>query len=418
MVNSLSTPEINSILDVSVNTSSSRDLRTISLSANEIANLLLQISHLISDENTIDDIIENTIRMIGESGIADNVLFFQSLEGNPKSILTHFWSSPYFSGYNPVGAEINFESIPTFKFVSSKDTFQINSLETILSLPNYIFKNKYKAFFLRLKSKSMLVSNGSKKQNKISIMLISSSCDLVWSNEIEKLLQAIVDHIGIAANENLKRIKIEDLQRNVIKIQEKALKEKEDLLREFAGNIHDLPCSIIPSIKEALRRKDFDLCEKLVDDLYGDLRQLINEYIVPDLELLDFGSNLYQLLNGVKKTFKGVIDISIIEDEIYLDKKAALEILKVLKEWFCNIEKHSCAGLVSFKFEVAQNKNYRIIISDNGKGFDVNDVINIGYGILNIKKRLSDIGAIYDISSINSVGSTLTIQIPIKEVSP
>jgi two-component system nitrate/nitrite sensor histidine kinase NarX len=228
---------------------------------------------------------------------------------------------------------------------------------------------------------------------------------------VKKLLQSIVDQLAIAINQYYEKSKKESLQKNIIKIQEKAIQEREDLLRQFASDVHDLPCSIIPALKESINNKDFEECGKLVDELYLNLRQLINEYVVPDVDLLSFGSNVYQFINGFKKSFAGKVTVDLPDEEINLTQRQSIELFKVIKEWFCNIKKHSKASEVYFQLKKINDIYYLINISDNGVGFNVDTSICFGYGILNIKRRLSDINAKFEIKSRKNIGSNLKIQV-------
>ena len=175
--------------------------------------------------------------------------------------------------------------------------------------------------------------------------------------------------------------------------------------------MHDLPCSIIPALRESINSRDFEECGKLVDELYLNLRQLINEYVVPDVDLLSFGSNVYQFINGFKKSFAGKVIVDLPDEEINLSQRQSIELFKVIKEWFCNTKKHSSASEVCFKLKKLNNLYYLINISDNGIGVNVDDSKCFGYGILNIKRRLSDINAKFEIKSRKNIGSYLKIQI-------
>lgn len=239
----------------------------------------------------------------------------------------------------------------------------------------------------------------------------SSTRNVVWSNEIEKFIQSLVDQLTLAIDQNSEKVKKENLQKNIIKIQEKAIQEREDLLRQFASDVHDLPCSLIPLLRDAISRKDFEEGERLVDELYGNLRQLINEYVIPDEDLVNFGSAIYQYINGFKKSFDGEVIIDLPEEEFDFSKRQSLELFKVLKEWFCNVKKHSQASKVTLSIKKINSLYYLIEVSDNGVGFNTKDKKIFGYGLFNIRKRLKDINAKFDIKSTPGSGTLLAIQI-------
>lgn len=389
------------------------DSNIITLTSNELADVLLKVSRDIRKELPLDELLENTVSLLGQSGIAERVLLFQINNDNTKSSLTHFWSSPYLPSFDPIGFEMDLRDAPLFKLfhLAKSNTIQIQDFSKYLSLPNYLFKNKFKALFIKLKTQSLLISVGSTEKIKVALNIQFSTREVIWSNEIVKLLQSIVDQLAVAIEQHSDKKNKETLQKNLIEVQNNAIKEQEELLKQFASDVHDLPCSIIPNLKQAIKNKDFNECEKLVNELHNNLRLLINEYIVPDINLIGFIGTIYQFINGFKKGFKGKVYLEMPDDEIDIPQKTAIEIFKVIKEWFCNIEKHSEADEVHFQMRIVNQCYLMINISDNGKGFDINDFKNLGYGILNIQRRLKEINSKFDIKSAINKGSTLKIQL-------
>ncbi|GEM_PF-3000687 len=385
----------------------------ITLSSNEIADISVKISSYIRKELSIDQLLENSVKVLAEAGIAERLLLFQTNSESTRALLTHYWESPYVPKFNPVGFQLDLRDVPLFKLfrLNTNHTIQIEDFSKYLPLPNYLFRNKFKALFIKLKTNSMLVTTGSSQKVKVALNLQFSTKEVIWSNEIEKFLQSVVDQLATAIDQYLDKRKKEVLQKNIIQLQEKAIREQEGLLRQFASDVHDLPCTIIPNLKKAIKEKDFTESERLVDELHNNLRQLINEYIVPDVSILGFGSTLYQFLNGFKKTYKGTVNIEMPNEEIILSNRKDIEIFKVIKEWFCNIEKHSESTEVNFKLEKPNDNYVLITITDNGKGFDINNTKNLGYGILNIKRRLREINAKFEIASGVNKGSSIKIQI-------
>lgn len=385
----------------------------ISLSANDLASILFKISSDVRKEVTVDQILENAVNLLGELGLGERILLFQVNRDGTKALLTHYWESPYLAKFNPIGFQLDIRDAPLFKFfhLNTNHILQVEDLSKYMSLPNYLLRNKFKAFFIRLKTQSLLVATGSSHRFKVALNLQFCTKGVLWSNEIEKVLQSVVDLLANAIEQYADKRKKETLQKNLAVLQERAIREQEELLRQFASDVHDLPCSIIPKLKTAIHKKDFKECEKLADELHNNLRQLINEYVIPDVSLLGFGSAIYQFINGFKKSYKGNVTIEMPQEEINLSAKKSIELFKVVKEWFCNIEKHSEATIVNFSLSKI-NENYILLtITDNGKGFDVENTKILGYGILNIKHRLNIIKAKHEIKSDAGRGSAIKIQI-------
>ena len=387
----------------------------VSLTSNELADILLRLSRYVQTEQSIDQVLEHVVKMLGEAGIAERVLFFQFHNGSTKTFLTNYWESPYVSKFSPVGFEMDISDISVLKFLDFQQhhSLQIEDISRFLNLPNYLLRNKMKAFFAKLKSKSLMFAMGGTKSAKIILNLQFCTRNVIWSNETEKLVQSIAYQLALAIQSASDKKKRESLQRNITEVQQTAIKEQEELLRKFASDIHDLPCSVIPNLKKAVKSEDFMECERLVDELHGNLRQLINEYVIPDITLLGFVNTIFQFINGFKKTFKGEVVAELPDEEINIAHDKALELFKVIREWFCNIEKHAEASTVDFTLKRLNKSYYLISISDNGKGFDPNDPKTLGYGISNIQKRLDDINAKFEIKSEKGSGSSLKIQLSV-----
>ena len=384
----------------------------VSLTSNELADISLKVSQFIRKESSIDELLENAVKILGEAGIAERVLLFQIDGEGTKTLLTHHWESPYVSKFDPVGFQLDLTDLPLFKLfhLNKNRNLQIEDCTKYLSLPNYLLRNKLKALFIKLKTKSLLITTGSTDKIMVGLNLQFCTRAVIWSNETEKLLQSVIDQLAVALDQSSEKRKKESLQKNIIQLQENAIKEQEELLKQFASDLHDLPCSIIPSLKKAIKDKDFAECEKLVDELNKNLRQLINEYVVPDINLLGFTGTIYQFVNGFKKSFKGKVLVHLPDEEINIPQRQAVELFKVIKEWFCNIEKHSCATEVNFNLKKLNECYFLINIQDDGVGFNSNDSKNFGYGILNIRRRLQEMKSKYEIRSEINKGSILTIQ--------
>jgi signal transduction histidine kinase len=58
-------------------------------------------------------------------------------------------------------------------------------------------------------------------------------------------------------------------------------------------------------------------------------------------------------------------------------------------------------------------KNLKIIITDNGKGFNIDERTGSGNGLLNMKKRMNEINGLYAISSAIGKGTTITLEVPL-----
>jgi NarL family two-component system sensor histidine kinase LiaS len=86
-------------------------------------------------------------------------------------------------------------------------------------------------------------------------------------------------------------------------------------------------------------------------------------------------------------------------------------VLQIIREAMSNSLRHSggTSGLVALHMD---NETVRVVISDNGMGFDPKQRATYGFGLQNIATRAAELGATLDISSHVNSGTVLTLEIP------
>jgi len=108
------------------------------------------------------------------------------------------------------------------------------------------------------------------------------------------------------------------------------------------------------------------------------------------------------------------IDFSFTGDDVLMSQAIPLEkrrnIFLIFKEFVNNAAKYSSASKVTVVFE--KKEGYLSLkISDNGAGFDMNNVKN-GNGLRNMKDRAKDIQATFQFESAIGAGTSLELHLP------
>lgn len=129
-----------------------------------------------------------------------------------------------------------------------------------------------------------------------------------------------------------------------------------------------------------------------VDDLVSFCRSYAAEYLDHHKIELDFSS---QAITAVR-----------------LRGEARRNVYLVLKEALHNTVKHSGATRVVISFELSEW--LRIDYQDNGEGFEWNAVRPFANGLMNMEKRMRDIGGSFGLLTNNGV--KITLRVPISEV--
>jgi len=121
------------------------------------------------------------------------------------------------------------------------------------------------------------------------------------------------------------------------------------------------------------------------------------------------------LKNLCKDTAKNTdISIKYISENIpdSLDKRVQIYVYRIAQEAINNITKHSAATEASLKISCNQNL-ISLIVSDNGKGFEIEKNDTNGNGIMNIKERVELLRGECKFYSSSGKGTQINVKIPI-----
>ena len=210
-----------------------------------------------------------------------------------------------------------------------------------------------------------------------------------------------------------------------IAVEVNSRKEKERIHRELHDTVLNDLASIAIVTEGALRFIDQD--PKLVNNrLYqikeytaDSSRQLRNFlWVIDDRQstwddVVDSLRRLgYDLLNYQDISFE--IEISGNTRQIPPPSPAIKHaIFQIFREALINITKHAQAQHVLASITYGKNVVI-VVISDDGIGFDINEVKDTSYGLLNIKNRVEEIHGELVVKSSPGQGSQVIVQFPLK----
>ncbi|HEY6906045.1 MAG TPA: sensor histidine kinase [Ignavibacteriaceae bacterium] len=236
------------------------------------------------------------------------------------------------------------------------------------------------------------------------------------------------------SNLNIAQVYFRDITKR--KILEDRLKKLGNYLQEqieeernrIASELHDsigqgllLIKLRIQKIEQQLRsasgEKEFIQLDNILQDTISELKTIIYNLRPKILDELGLGPAITSLVSLVtdQSGIKGSLNIHNLNSR--LDKRIELFTFRLAQETLNNIMKHSHAG--EFNLIVQENpNNLRLIVSDNGIGFDLKTVGNQqelgGFGLLNMKERVESFGGEIKIDSTPGEGTVVMATIPIK----
>jgi PAS domain S-box-containing protein len=233
---------------------------------------------------------------------------------------------------------------------------------------------------------------------------------------------------GIMTNITQSKLAEEEIKKSRAQLAELSAhdeKVKEQERTRIAREIHDDLGGNLTAIKMALallqRRLpegDVGLVEKAtyVDSLVDRTIESVHR-IAGDLRpsILDFGlvAAIKWQINEFEKQLGIQCEFSSNMDEIDLHPDQATALFRIFQEALTNISKHAEATRVSVKL-TRSNRNVRLEISDNGKGFTSKDRLKTkSFGIRGMIERASGLGGILTVNTRPEGGCLVAIKIPL-----
>lgn len=156
-----------------------------------------------------------------------------------------------------------------------------------------------------------------------------------------------------------------------------------------------------------------------LDEIIKEVRTISYSLRPKTLEEMGLWIALKTLINKVAKETGMSCEFNVVGQETRFDEKRELTIYRVIQESINNIAKHSKG--TNFSVQIINSENIlRIIISDNGVGFDVEKTFKeksgmSSMGLLNIKERIESCSGNLKIDSNTNTGTMIVAQIPIEE---
>lgn len=229
--------------------------------------------------------------------------------------------------------------------------------------------------------------------------------------EESELLDALASHLASA----LEGLRADALEREAAVGEERAL---------LARELHDSIAQSLAFLKiqaqllrTAIQRGQQDQVNTVLDELDTGLRESIGD--VREL-LLHFRTrtntdDIEQALQTTVQKFQQQTGIpshlQVHGDGLPLPPDVQVQVLHVVQEALSNVRKHATATHVSL--EVAKGARWRIVVRDNGQGFDARQVMGLSHvGMKIMKERAERIGAEVTVSSDLRKGTRVTLTLP------
>lgn len=210
------------------------------------------------------------------------------------------------------------------------------------------------------------------------------------------------------------------------KLLEASVDSQENVRRQIGGDLHDDIGTLLSATKMQLSLLGkqvksnevavdfFNQTNGLLNDAINNVRRISKELMPATLDKfgLEIGlkefAEKFSSVTGVNVNFK-----SDNIDETKFAKKTALIFFRIVQELVNNSLKHADANQINITLAQTEANLY-LTVQDNGKGFDIQEVIAnpaSGIGIRNIESRLSVIDGKVEFDVKKGKGSAIKIEV-------
>jgi signal transduction histidine kinase len=234
----------------------------------------------------------------------------------------------------------------------------------------------------------------------------------VFSEDDQRLVETFALHAGIAIEnarllEQVERLAIVDERERI----------SQDLHDGIIQSIYAVGLSL-EDVPELVREDPDEVerrVERAIDSLHLTIRDIRNFIFGLQPELLS-GTTLMNGLVAVIEEFRhnSLIDVELQAGAIDQEPDPAVtaHLLGVVNEALSNIARHSGATRAMLWIRTDEEGTLRLMIQDNGHGFDPSTSVSLGHqGLVNMRSRIGTIGATIDLASDRS-GTTIEIRRP------
>jgi signal transduction histidine kinase len=223
-----------------------------------------------------------------------------------------------------------------------------------------------------------------------------------------RAIEGLQEHLKVRLSESQAAIELSHMQQRELELaaaRRMALaSERSRMMRDM----HDGVGSQLVAGLHALRAHNVssESAVTLIDQILDDLRLAIDALEPSSAELLaPLGNFRYRLMPRLREAGIAVqweVDDGV--ETLRFDPAVVLQVLRLVQEACANAIKHSQASEIVFRLSILNVNSVRILIQDNGLGFD-QEQVQLGRGISNMRSRAAEIGSELKLSS--SAGLTI-----------
>ena len=206
----------------------------------------------------------------------------------------------------------------------------------------------------------------------------------------------------------------------------KIIEAQEEERKRVAREIHDGPAQSIANlvfrVELAQKMMDKDK-EKAKEELktlkdmvrysVKDVRKIIYDLRPMSLDDLGLIPTIRRYIEKFEEQTNLDVALNVMGNSKKVPKTHEITIFRIIQEALNNVHKHAEANSCDLKMEFTKN-NINVLIVDDGVGFELDEVGEGKYGLINMRERCELINAKMNINS-NKSGTRISIRVPLDQ---
>ena len=162
--------------------------------------------------------------------------------------------------------------------------------------------------------------------------------------------------------------------------------------------------------------KQLDVVTELLDESFDEVRRISHNMMSSSLEKLGLRFIVEQFAEQIKHSKQIEVNVDTHDMDERLDKFLEVGLYRIFQEIMRNILKHAKTERIDIQLNRFDD-TINLMVEDTGVGFNVETTKakHKGIGLTNIQKRVNELGGNLSIDSTIGRGTTVMIDIPVKE---
>jgi len=184
---------------------------------------------------------------------------------------------------------------------------------------------------------------------------------------------------------------------------------REETFRNISWELHDNIGQLLTLAKIQLQNSDnIGDVRNTLDKALKELRTLSKTINPEAIKKISLTKAIEQEIERLNRLQYLMASLNVEGEELPLSAEVQTVFFRILQEFFSNTIKHAKASCLDVSINFKEDR-LNILATDNGIGFDNDNISTLGIGLTNIAKRAQLIGATATIDSIINEGTQLLI---------